>query len=162
MTAPNGEDPNGHETTPSPLEVRSPARDGEFRAALGVLGQLRTDVPVEEMPDRIEAMARLTGYRLLVGVDPRGEVVAVAGVRPDDGLSRGPHLRVDDLVVCASRRGTGIGREMLAGIAAEARRLELPKVLLDARHSARGFYERLGFVFREAEPCMIEVNALER
>lgn len=144
-----------------PIATRPPRGETEFDAALAVLRQLRPDVPREALPHRIEAMTATTGYRLLVGVDERGAVVAVAGVRPDDGLSRGPHLRVDDLVVCESRRGTGIGRAMLAGIAAEARRLELPKVLLDARHSARGFYERLGFVFREAEPCMIEVNKLE-
>jgi len=147
-----------------PLRIGTVRNEAELAEALGILHQLRPDVPVAEMPRRIESMRSLNAYRLLVGVlagvENRGRVVAVAGIRPDDGLSRGPHLRVDDLVVCKSHRGRGFGRAMLRGVADEARRLGLPKVLLDARHSARGFYERLGFAFREAEPCMIDVDAL--
>jgi len=148
------------EPTGPRLVVRAPANEGEWRSALEILHELRPDVSIAEMRGRIDAMRPLTAYRLLVGLDDRVEVVAVAGIRPDDGLSRGPHLRVDDLVVSEAHRDRGFGRAMLRGVADEARRLGLPRVLLDARHSARGFYERLGFAFREAEPCMIDVDAL--
>ena len=143
-----------------PLEVRPPFDSAERDAAFEILHQLRPDVPVSEMNSRVESMRSRSGYRLLIGLDEAGSIVAVAGIRPDEGLSRGPHLRVDDIVVCSERRGRGFGRSMLAAIAEEARRLGFPRILLDARHDARGFYDRLGFAFREAEPCMIDVDRL--
>jgi ribosomal protein S18 acetylase RimI-like enzyme len=140
------------------LEVRPPRTEAEWRAAAALLHQLRPDVPESTMLVRMREISGVNGYRLLVGVSEDGVVLAAAGGRPDDGLSRGPHLRIDDLVVAEGRRGAGLGRAMLAGLAEEAREQGLPRILLDARHDARGFYERLGFVFRGAEPCMIDIG----
>lgn len=151
-------DPSGHsDAALPPLEVRPPRGEAEWQAAIAILRQLRSDVAEEAVLPRLREIAGVNGYRLLVGLDAAGEVVAVAGARPDDGLSRGPHLRIDDLVVDAARRGEGFGRAMLDGLFAEAREQGLGRLLLDARFSARGFYERLGFAFRGAEPCMIDV-----
>ena len=150
--------PSSHSDAALPsLEVRPPRGEAEWEAAIAILRQLRPDVAAASVLPRLREIAGVNGYRLHVGIDGSGQVVAVAGGRPDDGLSRGPHLRIDDLVVDAARRGEGFGRAMLEGLFAEAREQGLPRLLLDARHDARGFYERLGFAFRGAEPCMIDV-----
>ena len=151
-------DPRGHSDAALPsLEVRPPRGEAEWAAAVAILRQLRPDLAEKTVLPRLREIAGVNGYRLHVGIDGSGQVVAVAGARPYDGLSRGPHLLIDDLVVDAARRGEGFGRAMLDGLFAEAREQGLPKILLDASHDARGFYERLGFAFRGAEPCMIDV-----
>jgi GNAT superfamily N-acetyltransferase len=56
-------------------------------------------------------------------------------------------LYVEDLYVSERARGTGVGRRLLAEIAAIARARGCPRLDLSVLHwnPARGFYERLGF-----------------
>ena len=57
-------------------------------------------------------------------------------------------LYVEDLYISEWARGTGVGRRLLAEVAALARARDCPRLDLSVLHwnPARAFYERLGFV----------------
>lgn len=59
-------------------------------------------------------------------------------------------------------RGRGHGAEMMRALAALAAVDGVPRVYLDARLTAKGFYEGLGFTFLTAIPCWIETEGLTR
>jgi GNAT superfamily N-acetyltransferase len=99
------------------------------------------------------------GYQLIGGFAD-GTLVALAGSRPGHTLSRGEHVFVDDLVTDPSRRGEGHGTAMLAWVAARARAAGVPRVYLDSRLTAKGFYERVGFTMLTSIPCWIDAGKL--
>jgi len=73
---------------------------------------------------------RAEGYRLIALFDDE-EPLALAGYRVQHNLMHGRFLYVDDLVTTATRRGEGLGEQLLAWLKDEARRLECGKLLLD-------------------------------
>ena len=99
------------------------------------------------------------GYRLIGGYQTDAPVV-LAGIRRGHTLSRGDHLFVDDLVSDPAVRGAGYGREMMHWIAQEAASAGVPRIYLDARITAKGFYEKLGFTFHTSIPSWIDVDRL--
>ncbi len=59
---------------------------------------------------------------------------------------------IDDLVVCATQRGRGIGRELVASALRKARSLGAQSINLTChprRKAANSLYRRLGFILRE-------------
>jgi ribosomal protein S18 acetylase RimI-like enzyme len=89
-----------------------------------------------------------------------GTLVSLAGVRRSHTLSRGGHLFVDDLVTAEGARGRGYVAEMMRALAALAAAEGIPRLYLDARLTAKGFYEGLGFTFLTAVPCWIDTDRL--
>jgi GNAT superfamily N-acetyltransferase len=84
---------------------------------------------------------------LLAEVD--GQVVGLALHRPSYSTFDGrPGLYVEDLFVAESARGLGIGRMLMARLAAIARERGCSRMSLAVLHwnPARDFYRRLGFV----------------
>jgi N-acetylglutamate synthase-like GNAT family acetyltransferase len=78
--------------------------------------------------------------RHLVALD-EGTVVGYASLLLEaDGTG---HIR--QVSVRPALQGRGIGRALMAECEAEARRLGLPLVWLNARVTAEGFYRRLGY-----------------
>lgn len=79
-------------------------------------------------------------------LEEQGQVVGFAYLIRDDDPPRGPLL--DNLHVCTSARGRGLGRMLLAGAAREiVTRGWTPRLHLwvfEANAGARRFYERLG------------------
>jgi N-acetylglutamate synthase-like GNAT family acetyltransferase len=49
---------------------------------------------------------------------------------------------------------------MMQWLAGYARSEGIPKIYLDARITAKGFYEKLGFAFHTSIPCWIDVDRL--
>ena len=120
------------------------------------MSSLRDRVRGETFVDEIRRQQR-DGYELIGGFDD-GRLVTLAGIRRSHTLSRGEHLFVDDLVTDESVRGHGYGREMMDWLSARARTERIPRIYLDCRSTARGFYERIGFTFLTAIPCWIDVT----
>jgi len=120
------------------------------------MSSLRDRVRGETFVDEIRRQQR-DGYELIGGFDD-GRLVTLAGIRRSHTLSRGEHLFVDDLVTDESVRGHGYGREMMGWLSALARTERIPRIYLDSRSTARGFYERIGFTFLTAIPCWIDVT----
>jgi ribosomal protein S18 acetylase RimI-like enzyme len=87
--------------------------------------------------------------------------VVLAGFRSGQTLGRGPHLFVDDLVTDPATQGRGYGTAMVAWLRRRAAEQGLPRVWLDSRATAKGFYERAGFTFITAVPCWIDAGEVE-
>jgi ribosomal protein S18 acetylase RimI-like enzyme len=139
------------------LTIRTLTTDTDITAAYPLMFALRDRISHDTFLPEIRRQQQ-DGYELVGGfVD--GALVALAGIRPCHTLSRGAHLFVDDLVTDAACRGVGHGTAMLEWIA-RARERGMPRVYLDSRATARGFYERLGFTFLTSIPCWIDSDRL--
>jgi GNAT superfamily N-acetyltransferase len=133
------------------LEIRPLSGDAEIAAAYPLARQLRDRIREETFLAEVRRQA-IQEYRLYGGYAD-GHLVVLAGVRRSHTLSRGEHLFVDDLVTAEEARGRGYGREMLEWLDRQAAADGIPKIYLDSRTTARGFYERLGYTFLTSIPC---------
>jgi GNAT superfamily N-acetyltransferase len=125
--------------------------DDDLTRAFPLMATLRDRIRVDTFVAEVRRQQQ-DGYELIGGFE-RELLVVLAGIRRSHTLSRGEHLFVDDLVTDASARGRGHGKAMLDWIAARARQEGIPRIYLDSRLTARGFYERIGFTFQTSIPC---------
>jgi GNAT superfamily N-acetyltransferase len=140
------------------MEIRELQTDTAILQAFSLMHVLRDRIAAGTFLNEVR-IQQGQGYRLIGGFD--GErVVALAGVRRSHTLSRGDHLFVDDLVSAPSVRGSGHGRAMMQWLARLAASDGIPRIYLDARITAKGFYEKLGFSFHTSIPCWIDVDRL--
>jgi len=140
----------------------------EINAVFPLMAQLRGRIRAETFVAEVQRHQKF-GYILAGGFeDGRFEAggfeddqpVVLAGFREAHTLSRGSHLFVDDLVTDHRARGKGHGAAMMRWLARYAMERGLPRVFLDSRDSARGFYERLGFRFSTSIPALIDTAVL--
>jgi GNAT superfamily N-acetyltransferase len=125
--------------------------DDDLTRAFPLMATLRDRIRADTFIAEVRRQQQ-DGYALIGGFE-RELLVVLAGIRRSHTLSRGEHLFVDDLVTDASARGRGHGKAMLEWIAARARQDSIPRIYLDSRLTARGFYERIGFTFHTSIPC---------
>jgi GNAT superfamily N-acetyltransferase len=125
--------------------------DDDLTGAFPLMATLRDRIRGDSFLAEVRRQQQ-DGYELVGGFE-RERLVVLAGIRRSHTLSRGEHLFVDDLVTDASARGRGHGKAILDWIAARARRDGIPRIYLDSRLTARGFYERIGFTFQTSIPC---------
>jgi GNAT superfamily N-acetyltransferase len=130
--------------------------DEEVTSAFPLMAELRDRIRPETFLTEIQRQQK-DGYELVGGFDD-GRLVTLAGIRRSHTLSRGEHLFVDDLVTDESVRGRGHGKATIAWLVERARAEGLPRIYLDSRNTARGFYERVGFVFQTSIPCWRRVD----
>jgi GNAT superfamily N-acetyltransferase len=140
------------------MEIRELRSDAAISEVFPLMKALRDRIVRETFVDEVRRQ-QAQGYRLLAGFED-GIPVVLAGVRRAHTLSRGEHLFVDDLVSDAGARGAGHGRAMMQWLARDARTEGIPRIYLDARITAKGFYEKLGFTFHTSIPCWIDVDRL--
>ena len=146
----------GSTSPESSVDVRELTTDREIIAAYPLARQLRDRIREETFLAEVRRQES-QGYRLFGGFED-GRLVALAGVRRSHTLSRGEHLFVDDLVTDERVRGKGYGTQTIAWLKARARGDGVPRLYLDSRITARGFYERVGFTFQTSIPCWIDVS----
>lgn len=115
----------------------------EWSRAFPVMSLIRKQDEVEFL--RCVRQQAHWGYEL-VGAFQGDEIVGVLGMRPVHTLARGPHLHIDDLVVCERLRGQKIGHALLAYAEADARSREMRAIFLDSLTDAIPFYQRENFV----------------
>ncbi len=140
------------------MEVRELTGDAEIEAAFVLMHELRERLRSETFLDEIRRQ-QAEGYRLY-GLFADGELVSLAGVRRSHTLARGEHLFVDDLVTAKGYQRNGFGRELLRELARVAFLQGIPRIYLDSRITAKGFYEAVGFTLHTSIPCWIEVEKL--
>jgi GNAT superfamily N-acetyltransferase len=141
------------------MHVKTLTTDAEIQAAFPLMRALRDRIEADTFVAEIRRQQR-DGYELIGGFDG-DRLVTLAGIRRSHTLSRGPHLFVDDLVTDESVRGSGFGRAMIAWTIERARLDGLPRVYLDSRATAKGFYERVGFTFQTSIPCWIAAGGAD-
>ena len=129
--------------------------DDEIKAAFPLMLQLRDRLHADTFLQEVRRQ-QAQGYEL-IGAFADGRLVALAGVRRTHTLSRGEHLFLDDLVTDAAVQGHGYGSVLVRWLAVRAAAEGIPRLHLDSRISAKGFYERLGFTFHTSIPCWLEV-----
>jgi GNAT superfamily N-acetyltransferase len=140
------------------MDVRELTTDAEIEAAFPLMLELRDRIRSETFLDEIRRQ-QAEGYHLY-GLFADDELVSLAGVRRSHTLSRGEHLFVDDLVTAKAYQRNGFGRELLREIARVAFLQGIPRIYLDSRITAKGFYEAVGFTMQTSIPCWIEVEKL--
>jgi dUTP pyrophosphatase len=140
------------------LVCRPLESDDEIRQAFGLMSALRDRIRAETFLPEVRRQ-QAQGYEL-VGGFLDGRLVALAGVRRTHTLARGEHLFVDDLVTAADDRGRGCGKAVMRWLAERAVADGIPRIHLDARITAKGFYEHLGFAFHTSVPCGIDADRL--
>ena len=129
--------------------VARPVRtDEEIAACFPAMRELR--------PHLVDAATFVTrarrqfaaGYRLLAAWDG-DTVLGLAGYRMTENMIRGPFCYVDDLVVLASERRSGLGALLLDGVAAAARAEGISHMVLDTGLDnllGQRFYFRYGML----------------
>ena len=138
------------------MEFREILTDSEIVAAFPLMSSLRDRVREDSFLSEIRRQ-QIEGYRLF-GAFEGERVVALAGVRRTHTLARGEHLFVDDLVTLADERGKGRGKALMSWLAARCAREGIPRIHLDSRSTAKGFYEKIGFSFATSLPCSVDVD----
>lgn len=133
------------------LDVRELTTDTEIAAAFPLARELRDRIREETFLAEVRRQ-QVEGYRLYGGF-VEGQLVSLAGVRRSHTLARGEHLFVDDLVTAEAERARGHGQAMLEWLGRHAASQGIPRVYLDSRNTAKGFYERVGFTFLTSIPC---------
>ncbi|MDI9330058.1 MAG: GNAT family N-acetyltransferase [Alphaproteobacteria bacterium] len=117
---------------------------GHWNEMQALAAPLRTEVFVREqgVPQELEWDHEDISAVHGVWQDQSGHVLATGRL-----LQRAPGVaRIGRMAVQASMRGRGHGRQVLRGLMAVARERGDHQVRLHAQLSARGFYEREGFV----------------
>ena len=140
------------------MEIRELTGDTEITAAYPLARQLRDRIAADRFLAEVRRQ-QIEGYRLYGGFEEE-RLVALAGVRRTHTLARGEHLFVDDLVTAEDVRGRGHGGAMLRFLARKAEAEGLSRIYLDSRDTARGFYAKLGFVFRTSIPAHADTSSL--
>ena len=140
---------------PPAITVRELISEADIAPACELMRLLRPHLRPETFAATV-ALQREQGYRLYAGYNP--QLVCLAGIREARTLARGEHLFVDDLVTADSERGRGVGTAMLRWLAQLAAEKHLPRIYLDSREAAIGFYRKVGFTFLTSVPCWIEVE----
>lgn len=140
------------------MDIREIQTDADIVDAYPLMKALRDRISAATFVDEVRRQQE-RGYQLFGGFE-RGRLLVLAGIRRSHTLSRGDHLFVDDLVSDESVRGSGYGREMMRWLARRAAADGIPRIYLDARITAKGFYEKIGFVFHTSIPCWIDVDRL--
>jgi len=87
--------------------------------------------------DTVQWFGRFAG-RFVPVAEEDGRPVGFAELEPDG--------HIDRVYVSADHQGRGVGRQLLAAVVAEARRVGLARLFTEASITARPFFEGQGFV----------------
>jgi GNAT superfamily N-acetyltransferase len=122
---------------------------GDFEAISRLYHQLHPDEPVLAERSDFDRILASEHFRLCV-LEVDGEVVATTYLNLIPNLTRGsrPYAVVENVVVDERRRGTGLGKQLMAGTLQAAWDAGCYKAMLmtgSKRESTHAFYRACGF-----------------
>jgi GNAT superfamily N-acetyltransferase len=126
------------------------ARPQDFDAIMSLYRQMHPkDPPAPDGRERFAEILSSPGLRIFV-LEADGEVVATTYLNVIPNLTRGaaPYAVIENVVVDAARRGSGLGKAIMAGTLQAAWDAGCYKVMLMTGSSNPGthaFYRRCGF-----------------
>jgi GNAT superfamily N-acetyltransferase len=125
------------------------AGPGDFDAISGLYHQLHPDEPVLTDRSGFDAILAAEAFRLCV-LEVDGAVVATTYLNLVPNLTRGsrPYAVIENVVVEESLRGTGLGKQIMAGTLQAAWDAGCYKAMLmtgSKRESTHAFYRACGF-----------------
>lgn len=94
---------------------------------------------------------------LVVAIDDvSGKVIGTSSLILERKLLRGGALcaHIEDVVVCSSARGRGVGKRLVKHLVEVARERHSYKVILDCSQDNVPFYERCGFAKKELQMAL--------
>jgi N-acetylglutamate synthase-like GNAT family acetyltransferase len=134
-----------------PITVR-PATQADLPALLALYAELHPDDVRLPLPDALRAWHAIEAQpgRVIVLAESDGAVAGTADCATLPNLTRGarPFMLVENVIVTAQRRRSGIGAALLDAVVALARDADCYKIQLlsrATRHAAHAFYESRGF-----------------
>ncbi len=113
--------------------------------------------PIDPSEKGAEWMHAEPGTRIAVAIGEGGELLGGARLLPGDGDAE---RQVRQVAVSVGARRLGVGRALMLALEAKAAEEGADAVWLNARHSAYGFYERLGYI-AEGDTFVSEVTGIE-
>jgi GNAT superfamily N-acetyltransferase len=131
------------------IEFRTAGSD-DLDGILALYEQLHpADPPVLDAPRVFGAILRTPGLQLFV-LEDEGAIVATTYLNVVLNLTRGgaPYAVIENVVVDEARRGTGLGKQIMANTLQAAWDAGCYKVMLQTgsqRESTHAFYRRCGF-----------------
>lgn len=129
-------------------EFRQLCSDADIQAGFELMHQLRPHLEdLISFTQQVERQSR-RGYRLW-GLWQDEQLAGLIGFRESENMLYGCYLYVDDLVVDASQRHSGLGAELLDKVRDEARQLGCSHLVLDTglhKPLAQRFYFREGLL----------------
>ena len=128
--------------------LRPAETDADIAACFPAMRELRPNLADAAAFATQARRQHADGYRLLAAWDG-SSVVGLAGYRMTENMIRGRFCYVDDLVVLASERRSGLGALLLDGVAEAARAGGIGTLVLDTgldNRFAQRFYFRYGML----------------
>ncbi len=125
-----------------------PLVSSEFPQACELLRELNPDVPEEVMQERLATLLRDHSHYELIGAFVDKELVGLAGGWIATKLWCGRYLEIDNLVVSAAQRYSGIGTKLIEHLEAMARTHDCKVMVLDSytsNQASHRLYHRLGY-----------------
>ncbi len=133
-----------------PPEIRE-LDDDDHPAANALFAQLNPDVPPEILAQRFTAILAGHPHYRIFGAFEDGRLAAVAGVWIATKIWCGRYLEIDNLVVDAARRSSGLGSALLRYLEALAIAEDCNIAVLDSytsNHASHRLYHRHGYEIR--------------
>lgn len=124
------------------------ARASNAAALAALTEQIGYDVTPRQIAVALKQIAKVKLNDLFVAQDSEGNVAGWIQLFDEIGLAGGHRAEVAGLVVDASRRGTGVGRELMQFAECWAKKRGCRSVYLRTnvtRAAAHIFYERIGY-----------------
>lgn len=121
----------------------------DFAPAYCLIAQLNPDMPQAVYEARVTKMLA-QGYRCIAWVE-EGTYLGLCGFWTGTRFWCGDFIDLDNVVVDEAIRSQGIGKQLLAWVEQEARRLGCQQLGLDAyttSHFAHRFYFREGYIIK--------------
>lgn len=126
-----------------------PACAGDAADLERLYRQLTGDTDVQVLPERIRQLAADPNTRLLVAESAEKVCGTVLITLCQDVMyGKQPFAVLENLVVCETQRGRGVGQQLLAAGEALCLPADCSKMMLlssSQRHDAHRFFERSGF-----------------
>lgn len=153
-----GDSTREHDVDVAAIEVRPIHENDVHNGFFDVLAQLTSAPPIHaaRFAELVAEQRRHAQQQTLVAVDARGNVRASGSVFIEPKFIRGgrPCAHVEDVVVCRTLRGSGVGRRIIAQLVAFASARGCYKVVLDCAPSNVAFYEKCGFRSNELQMAL--------
>jgi N-acetylglutamate synthase-like GNAT family acetyltransferase len=92
---------------------------------------------------------------ILVAIDDDGRIIGTAALA-NFGTAEAPTYYAVSVFVLPEWHREGIGTRLMQAIEAQARALQAQRIAVRAAISAKGFYQKLGYVFEDDEEVLDE------
>ncbi|MGN6191016.1 MAG: GNAT family N-acetyltransferase [Rhodanobacteraceae bacterium] len=137
------------------MQVRA-ATPADAEALASLSGQLGYPADV---PTILRRLAQVEHGVVLVALDAKGAVCAVAHAEPRHLLIAEPLVELEALVVDEAVRGAGAGAMLLAAVEAWARERDFSSVRVRSnvlRERAQRFYQRKGYIEKKRQAVFLK------